>query len=203
MNARNPRTRGARAALVAVLGFSSALLPATDFPFNATSSGTFTADDSGAPIVTVHIDHPTVIAPGFDFASVVIDQVVDISGVPFPFEADFTFTGVGGDLLMGGYRGLLSPGANPGELLGTGLFEFTGGTGLFAGATGQGTLEALVQFTGPNSGLSTIHWDGRLNVVPEPAHGGLAAGAVLALATVGWSRWRRGASGHRAAGAAV
>ncbi|MFN0069501.1 MAG: hypothetical protein ACKVYV_17935 [Limisphaerales bacterium] len=85
MNARNPRIRGARAALLAVLGFSSLLLPAADFPFNAASSGTFTGDDSGAPIVIVHIDHPTVIAPGFDFASVVIDQVVDISSLPFPF----------------------------------------------------------------------------------------------------------------------
>lgn len=49
------------------------------FAFNGTSSGTWTADDSAAPLVTLAIDHPTVTASGFSFAGLTAQETVDTS----------------------------------------------------------------------------------------------------------------------------
>jgi hypothetical protein len=60
--------------------------------------------------------------------------------------------------------------------MGTGTFEneivFTGGTGLFAGATGEMTVTGTEVSTGPTTGAITASYVGTLSSVPEP--GGLA-----------------------------
>lgn len=163
-----------------------ASLHAGVFAFEADSAGVFTSD-GGFPIVNVHIDHPTVTAAPFAFSSLEADQTVDLSGAPPPIDGHFTFTQAGGDTLFGTYLGVVNPGSNPNQLVAPGTFEFTGGTGAFAGAWGGGSLYAVIDFTGPNGGVSTIEWRGQLNTVPEPASCALMAGLLLA----GFALWRR------------
>src|SRR5262245_28738916 len=83
------------AALLAALSLSCAA-QAADLPFTATTDGPWTSDDSGAPLVLVLIDHPTVTSITFGFDRMVSEQVVDISDPTFPNHANFTFTAVGG-----------------------------------------------------------------------------------------------------------
>jgi hypothetical protein len=71
---------------------------------------------------------------------------------------------------------LVSSGSGTTTGNGTGTFEieieFTGGTGLFAGATGQETVTGTFVSTGPTTGAITGSYVGTLSSVPEP--GGLA-----------------------------
>ena len=153
-------------------------LQAGSFAFEAFSVGTFTAD-GGFPMVTVHIDHPAVTATPFPFAALVADQAVNLLDVPPSLSGTFTFTDTLGESLFGAYEGVLQPGANAAQLLAPGTFLFTGGTGSFESASGGGSIYAMIDFTGSNEGLSTLKWEGTLNSVPEPTHGGLFAGAML------------------------
>ena len=70
----------------------------------------------------------------------------------------------------------ISSGSGTTTGMGTGTFEieivFTGGTGLFAGATGEVTATGTELSTGPTTGTITGSYVGTLSSVPEP--GGLA-----------------------------
>ena len=179
--------------LAAALALASAgALHAGPVAFEATTAGAWTANDSGAPSVTLHIEHPTVIAVGFSFAGLVADEVVNTTTFPFLLEGSFTFTTLEGDSLFGLYTGSAAPTGSPGELLGHALFQFTGGTGGLAGASGDGTLEAVVQFSGPLDGVSVWSWSGTVKAAPEPQNGGLVVGALLLVLGLRCSRARHG-----------
>ncbi len=77
--------------------------------------------------------------------------------------------------------------------MGTGTFDieivFTGGTGLFAGATGQETVTGTIDSTSPTMGAITGSYVGTLSV-PEPGALALLAPAVT-LGACGIVRERR------------
>jgi hypothetical protein len=169
-------------------------LQAVPIPFNAFSSGTFTAVGIPPEDVLVHIDHPSVVAAPFPFVSLVADERVDFTTLP-PSVRDgtFTFTCPQGFLLEGAFVGVLLP-VDPvtGLYQVTGPFTFTGGTGLFTGAAGGGLLDAMVQFLDPQGafGVSEIQWQGTLELLACPCpDGGLTLGFLgLAVACLGGLR---------------
>lgn len=91
-----------------------------------------------------------------------------------------------------------SSGTGTASGLGTATFEvalvFTGGTGLFAGATGGATITGTIVSTGPTTNRVTASYDGSLTLIPEP--GSLTLFALGAAALVGAPIWR-GKGGRR------
>ena len=60
---------------------ASAVIPAGTFAFEATTTGTWTADDSGVPRLTLHIEHPCVTTMAFSFYGLVADEAVNTAGI--------------------------------------------------------------------------------------------------------------------------
>jgi len=77
----------------------------------------------------------------------------------FPGEGSVTLTAANGDKLSFDYVGLLN--AATGE--GAGTFVFTGGTGRFANAKGDGTFYALINTSLPANQPMVVTLDGRIN----------------------------------------
>lgn len=172
------------------LTLTAGVLQAQVVGFNASTAGGFTAVGVPPSDVSVHIDHSLVVATPFSFVSMVADEMVIFTTVP-PSVIDgvFTFTGLGGETLTGTFTGELLGTPNPSVMVVTGPFDFTGGTGPFAGAYGGGVLEANIQFLDPGLafGVSIINWQGELGLVPEPYQYGIVAG----LGLVGFAACRR------------
>jgi hypothetical protein len=77
----------------------------------------------------------------------------------FPGSGSVTITAANGDTVTFDYVGLLD--ALTGE--GFGTFTFTGGTGRFAGATGGGTFDALIDLSLPSNQPMTVVLDGMIS----------------------------------------
>ena len=77
----------------------------------------------------------------------------------FPGSGSVTITAANGDQLSFDYVGFLN--AVTGE--GTGIFSFTGGTGRFAGATGGGSFDALIDLTFATEQPMTVVLDGKIS----------------------------------------
>lgn len=67
-----------------------------------------------------------------------------------------TITAANGDSVRFDHVGVLN--AATGE--GTGMFSFTGGTGRFAGVTGEGTFDAHIDLSVPSEQPMTVTLDG-------------------------------------------
>jgi hypothetical protein len=85
-----------------------------------------------------------------------------------------------------------SSGMGVGSGMGTAVFEldliFTGGTGIFAGATGEVSIMGTIVRTSPTTESIAASYAGRLNLVPEPSSLsllglGAAAGAGVLVRT--------------------
>jgi len=63
-------------------------------------------------------------------------------------------------------------------------FVITGGTGLFAGSTGEATIKGTITSTGPTTESITGSYVGSLTLVPEPSSLALLASAVAIGAVV-------------------
>jgi hypothetical protein len=79
---------------------------------------------------------------------------------------------------------------------GTAIFEadwvFTGGTGLFAGATGGGSITGTIVSTGPTTDSVTASYGGSLSVAPEPSSLTLfALGAATGVGVLVRARGRK------------
>ena len=77
----------------------------------------------------------------------------------FPGFGSVTITAANGDQVTFDYEGFLD--ALTGE--GTGTFTFTGGTGRFAGATGQGTFDALIDLSLPANQPMAVTLNGQIS----------------------------------------
>jgi hypothetical protein len=77
----------------------------------------------------------------------------------FPGSGSVTITAANGDEVSFDYVGLLD--ALTGE--GFGTFTFTGGTGRFAGATGGGTFDALIDTSLPTNQPMNVALDGTIS----------------------------------------
>jgi hypothetical protein len=92
-----------------------------------------------------------------------------------------------GDELFGSFTVQLVPTDDPSVLALFGEMLFIGGTGPFAGASGNASFNGLGQFTSATHADSRFTFSGLLNVVPEPASFLLLAIGMGAL----WVRSRR------------
>ena len=77
----------------------------------------------------------------------------------FPGSGSVTITAANGDKVSFDYVGLLD--ALTGE--GFGTFTFTGGTGRFAGATGGGTFNALIDLSVPTDQPMNVVLEGTIS----------------------------------------
>ena len=76
-----------------------------------------------------------------------------------PGYGSVTIVAANGDEVRFDYQGFLN--ALTGE--GIGSFTFTGGTGRFAGVTGQGTFDALIDLSLPTAQPMTVTLDGEIS----------------------------------------
>ena len=76
---------------------------------------------------------------------------------------------------------LFGEGTTSGTGIGTATAEwvFTGGTGLFTDATGEGTVLQTIVKTGPTTASGSATYTGTLSLVPEPGSLALLATAVF------------------------
>ncbi len=98
------------------------------------------------------------------------------------------FVAANGDELLGSFTLQVTPGVTPGALTVQGLTTFTGGTGVFSGATGSATLLGSGQFISDTQALVSFRHEGQLSMVPEPAS---AALLLAGIAVVGAQTVRR------------
>ena len=121
--------------------------------FHSESSGTFAIlSDPSLPIFQVGIEHSIVSATPFAFQTLEAEQTVDLTGPP-AIIGSFTLGDSAGNTLLGSYFASLMF-LGPVESVATGTFSFTGGTGLFAGASGDGTIRATIHLGNSNSEIT-------------------------------------------------
>ncbi len=181
-----------RISALPALALASILAQAQTSPFDVVTEGSFTAFGAPPADVTVLIDHTTASSIPFPLVSLVAtEKVIFTTSPPSVQDGAFTFRDSEGNTLSGVFSGILLPTADPAVMTVTGPFDFSGGSGPFAGATGGGTLDALITFTTPDlsAGVSTIEWKGTVQQVPEPNTTALFG---LGLAALVWSRRCRG-----------
>jgi len=99
-------------------------------------------------------------------STVFISQTVNFLTGVNSGVATFTATDGSGNSILADILGTGIP-INLFQLELNGLFTFTGGTGLFAGATGQAPYAGTVTFTGPSSAISAVSFAGTVSQVPE------------------------------------
>ncbi len=94
------------------------------------------------------------------------------------------FSTAAGDELLGSFAVQVLP-VSPGvvDLLGT--LVFSGGTGLFAGASGAASFVGHGQFISASTALSSFDFTGTVTVVPEPQ-----AAALMLAGLLGGAAWR-------------
>ena len=95
-----------------------------------------------------------------------------------------------GDQLFGSFTVQAAPTGTPGSLTLQGLTTFSGGTGLFAGATGSAAFTGSGSFISQTQALVNFVHSGSVAVVPEPASGALLAGGLAAMAAAARRRQR-------------
>lgn len=126
----------------------------------------------------------------FEFVTGEYHGHVDLNEPNFParlFDTSFTLFAANGDLLFGTYTVQASAFDPPLFLheIFNGTFTFTGGTGIFAGATGGGEYDGQsdydpgYSYAFGNSFLTTR--DASITLVPEPASAILLIGGLLLL----------------------
>lgn len=127
----------------------------------------------------------------FDLASYFSTDVIDMS--TGTGSGTNRFVAGNGDELYGSFTVQVIPTAvaNIVELIGQA--DFTGGTGLFSGASGSAQFNGTGEFTSEGSAIASLTYSGSISLVPEPGSGLLVSAGVAALALGG--RRRNGANG--------
>src|SRR5215216_7040857 len=171
-------------AMAFIIGLATAS-QAAPVLYSATGSGQFRVFPI-APTVLLEDQSLTLVSVlPFPLTVASYQGFVDLTKPTFPdrvFNAKFTQSNGFGDSLTGTYtvdtQTFIDP-VDPfaGDFIGsedfTGSFTFTGGTGLYFGATGGGTYVGHSDYTAFDpaalfSGTSTLTATGRIDFIPEP-----------------------------------
>ena len=188
-----PAAHSPRDGQLACVSVTLAVVGALSLPTPANAGAvTFHATMEGASAIVQVID-PSVpivrvntLATGSGVSDIVGYRSEDI--VNFATGAGSgtnVFENALGDELFASFDVQLVPTNNTGafNLFGTNMV-FTGGTGIFAGASGTGSFTGSGQFISPSEALTRFVFDGELTLVPLPGTVPLAL-AALALLVVG------------------
>lgn len=186
----------ARPLLACVLALCATAAQALAVPFSATFDGQSdivgVLDPTG-PLVQVQ-SHATGSGVFGLVSYRSADQVNLGSGQG---EGDNVFTAADGSQLFGHFTVQLLPTANPGLLSLVGLVDIVGGSGRFDGADGELSFSGDGQFVSPTQAVMHFVFDGRVQVVDEPAGAALALAALLLTALTRrrgraayWRPWR-------------
>ena len=153
-------------------------------PFLATYTGianTTGPDANGVLFVTSTLNDPLA---SFGLTEALFTQTVNVFANPNVLIGTSIFqslNGAGPDKLFTAYSGTGTPFDPPNGVLVTnfsGVFNFSGGTGRFAGAGGGGTFVGQASLTNAVS----VTFRGNVTTIPEPATGALLATGLLPLA---------------------
>lgn len=161
----------------------AAAASATPTPFVASYAGVAQIVEVMNPAGPVVRFETTSAGSGpFDLSQYFSTDIVDLStGVG---SGSNRFVSEGGDELFGAFTVQIVPTATAGVLDLFGTVQFTGGTGLFHGASGSAGFTGSGVFTSDTTALSTLNFVGEVSLVPEPGTGalmlaGLASAAAL------------------------
>jgi hypothetical protein len=144
--------------------------------------------DPGAPVVRFQT---TALGSGsFDLVAYASEDIVDMA--TGAGTGSNVFTAANGDQLFGSFSVQIVPTAVPGGVDLFGHTTFTGGTGLFAGASGSADFTGSALFSSPTEADATLNFSGSVAVVPEPGRMALMALGLAALWP--WARRRAQAS---------
>lgn len=151
------------------------------FPFSGSYDGVSNIVeiiDPGVPIVRFETNASGTGSFGLDtyFSTDIVNMATGAG------QGTNIFTAGNGDQLFGSFDVQITPTSNPGEVTLAGLVTFTGGTGLFAGATGSSVLTGLGQFTSQTSAIGHFDFNGEVTLVPEPTTLLLTLPALLLVA---------------------
>ena len=166
--------------LIFTLLAASAFGNSQNFAFSASYDGVSNIVeiiDPGPPIV--RFETVSTGAGSFNLNNYASTDIINMAtGVG---SGSSIFTAGNGDQLFGNFNVQVTPTGNPGQVALSGLLLFAGGTGQFAGASGEATLTGLGQFTSQTSANSHIEYDGRITLVPEPTTLAIALPALAVL----------------------
>ncbi len=191
--------------LVAALGMVclAPIATAGSIDFNFSTEGTLDKDGCGILCYTLHTS-----GTAYDFSDDVpgtsswaFNGFMTFFGSPWlggtdptsPTSWSFTDAGGGGNNLSGTFSWLFLP-DSLGDHAGTAHYDITGGSGLFAGATGVGS--SVISITKWYSGLPEFLEVGTMRVrssptaVPEPGLTSLVAAGLMMVGFVSWRRRR-------------
>jgi hypothetical protein len=158
-----PMTRRASYVGVLVVALAAAVSPGSagnSLPFNGRVSATWDNIFNGlfAPPANFTGGGPvTHMGNTKQSGTLTLDPNMVGPGI-FPGYGSVTITAANGDRLSFDYEGFLNAGTGEG----TGTFAFTGGTGRFAGATGGGTFDALIDLSFATEQPMTVVLDGKI-----------------------------------------
>jgi hypothetical protein len=161
---RSSAPHGVSAIVISLLASACAYGQSIDFAWS--SAGTFTGSPSSGTVATTF----TSSAPfALETSHATYTGQAGATRTFGPFE----IIAAGGDKLFGSFEVVNSGPIGLGMNLGSGSFTFTGGTGQFSGATGQGDMEVKTTLTTfpTNTGSVEQQWQGMITLVPATVPG--------------------------------
>lgn len=175
--------RHSRITLVWLGALASAGALAAPLPFSANLSGSsqiVEVIDAGPPVV--RFQTAATGSGSFDLVSYTSEDIVNMS--TGAGTGTNVFTAGSGDQLFSSFSVQIVPTGVPGSVNLFGHATFTGGSGIFGGATGSADFTGSAVFIDASTALASLAYDGSIALVPEPGSWalmvlGLAAGLPL------------------------
>ena len=132
----------------------------TAVPFKGRLEGTY-AGSGEPPLVSVHVEAQ---GNATDLGRFTLDSRHVVNFVDFTGAGTAEFTAADGDKLTTNLTGVATPQDTPGVFFIVETLTVTGGTGRFAGATGQFVVERLSFPSGPANGTTSGSFEGTLSL---------------------------------------